>query len=192
MTHLLFLVLAFVLVGCGGEAFSEELFTQTGVGGSETGGATVGTGGEDPGTGGAQETGGTSGETGGSTSTGGTPETGGAASTGGATSTGGSTGCTLVTHSNGLGQTWQDCEPLGMYTQAQAMKACTASGATTCYVRAKCGVTTDTVEGHGTQIIAQWGFDGLGTGFVSPGDGQGALLGALCLGSGDVYNSTWD
>lgn len=46
--------------------------------------------------------------------------------TGGATSTGGSTGCTLVTHSNGMGQTWQDCVALATYDSAQATKACNA------------------------------------------------------------------
>jgi hypothetical protein len=34
--------------------------------------------------------------------------------------------CPPVTHSNGLGQTWTDCVPLGTYNAAQAMKACGA------------------------------------------------------------------
>jgi len=36
-------------------------------------------------------------------------------------------GCTPVTHSNGVGQTWQDCVPLGTYEQSEAMKACVAA-----------------------------------------------------------------
>jgi hypothetical protein len=34
--------------------------------------------------------------------------------------------CMPVTHSDGLGQTWTDCVPLGTYNEAQAMKACEA------------------------------------------------------------------
>lgn len=36
----------------------------------------------------------------------------------------------LVLHSNGLGQTWQDCTPLGTHDQAEAMAACEAFRAT--------------------------------------------------------------
>lgn len=35
--------------------------------------------------------------------------------------------CTQYTHSNGLGQTWTDCVPLGTYNDTQAKKACIAS-----------------------------------------------------------------
>jgi hypothetical protein len=75
-------------------------------------------------TGGAPETGGLA-ATGGTTATGGTPGTGGSSSTGGAQGTGGAT-CALVTHSDGVGQTWQDCVPLGTLDSVQATKACEA------------------------------------------------------------------
>lgn len=34
--------------------------------------------------------------------------------------------CTLHTHSDGVGQTWQDCAPSGTYDQAEAAAACAA------------------------------------------------------------------
>jgi hypothetical protein len=34
--------------------------------------------------------------------------------------------CTTYTHSNGMGQTWTDCVPLGTYNEVQAAKACAA------------------------------------------------------------------
>jgi hypothetical protein len=34
--------------------------------------------------------------------------------------------CTTYTHSNGMGQTWTDCVPLGTYDEVQAAKACEA------------------------------------------------------------------
>ena len=35
--------------------------------------------------------------------------------------------CTPLTHSNGLGQTYQDCAPLGTYNATTAMEACVAA-----------------------------------------------------------------
>lgn len=35
--------------------------------------------------------------------------------------------CVPVTHTNGLGRTWSDCTPLGVWNEAQASRACTAS-----------------------------------------------------------------
>jgi|SRR5271155_2748710 len=37
--------------------------------------------------------------------------------------------CTPVTHSNGVGQTWTDCVPLGTYNETQALEACGAFAA---------------------------------------------------------------
>lgn len=36
--------------------------------------------------------------------------------------------CTLVTHSNGVGQTFDDCDPLGTHGLSEALKACEAWG----------------------------------------------------------------
>jgi len=111
--------------------------------------------------------------------------TGGAAATGGVTSTGGSTGCTIV-HDNGLGQTWQDCVPLGTYDQTQAMKACVASGAGLCIPKGNvCTVAQyEKVLGYdssGATLIGQWGFWGYIAGYVSSGTG-------ICSDPGGRWN----
>lgn len=56
--------------------------------------------------------------------TGGDGASGGIGGAGG--NTGGTGGCELVTHDNGVGQTWQDCVPLETYNAEQALKACEA------------------------------------------------------------------
>src|SRR5271155_3117350 len=66
--------------------------------------------------------------------------------------------CTPVTHSNGVGQTWTDCVPLGTYNETQAMKACAAvydGDAGTCIPMSSwCGanVVVSNVTGCGTQV----------------------------------------
>lgn len=83
--------------------------------------------------GGAGGSGGALGSRGGSS---GSAGSGGSSSSGGASGSTGTGGafdaCALVTHDNGIGQAWQDCVPLGTYDEAQAMKACKASGAPNC------------------------------------------------------------
>jgi hypothetical protein len=125
--------------GSGGSASTET-------GGAAESGGRAGTGGHvGVGSGGHFETGGSSSTggrstTGGSTSTGGvnsssggssgaTGSTGGSFATGGASSSTGGTpsdACVLVTHDNGIGQTWQDCVPLDTYNATQATAACEA------------------------------------------------------------------
>lgn len=68
-------------------------------------------------------------------------------------------GCALVTHDNGLGQTWQDCTPTGTHTQDQAMQACTAYCATnacTCGQSNLCGSDPGVTAqiGIGSPIVA--------------------------------------
>ena len=120
------LVLAFALVGCGGGSFTG------GAGGeadaldpveTDGGSVVVSTGGRsgNDSDAGAPASGGVASSGGASTSTGGAPP-----STGGSPSSGGAAACTPVTHDNGVGQTWQDCVPLGTYTRAQATAACNA------------------------------------------------------------------
>lgn len=69
------------------------------------------------------------------------------------------------THNNGIGQSWQDCEPPGTYNIDQAKKACGASGAIAC---------TDVlcIGGQSYAICAQggeycWGYRGPSAGYVS-------------------------
>jgi hypothetical protein len=118
----------------GGQSEDDGGVLPSGTGGGGRGGATaVGTGGATAtggtttaGTGGTPGSGGATGTGGATVSTGGVTGTGGVTATGGVTGTGGTTACTLVTHDNGLGQTWQDCVALGTLTTSQAMKACQA------------------------------------------------------------------
>lgn len=120
----LLMCVVFLLVGCNNGSFSSSDVTEDGGGAAsmneDAGVVSSGSGGS-PGAGGHPSTGGAPG-------TGGTPDTG----TGGRVSTGGSavieTGdaCVPVTHSNGTGQIWHDCAPVGTYNERQATKACEA------------------------------------------------------------------
>jgi len=179
-----------VMVGTGGHPQEKDGSVRHSSGGSSgstggapsatggsvgTGGAVIATGGT-MGTGGATATGGVTGTggvtaTGGATATGGVTGTGGVTATGGVTGTGGTTACTLVTHDNGLGQTWQDCVPLYTYDENQAMKACQASGAPVCLKSTRCGATVYEVMGKNadlSQWLGEWGYSAFAMGLVSP------------------------
>jgi len=142
-----------------------------GTGGSPSTGGVVGSGGSSAtggavGPGGAPSSGGagTGGSTGGAPGSGGSPGTGGGS--GGAPNSGGTPGsggvvdaCTPVTHDNGLGQTWQDCVPLGTYNQSQAVKACKASFADLCAPDADPQYSCQGVGGVGVIVngqVHQW------------------------------------
>lgn len=165
------LLLCALLVGCGGGSFTSSLGAEEDGGGLPTvdtgaslggapsdddAGAPVATGGQ-LGSGGSPGTGGVSPGTGGATLTGGSPSTGGVAPAG----TGGLPACAPVTHSNGLGSTWQDCVPLGTYNEVQATRACKASGAIECRVT-NCGANTPIVCGYGNSayVYGCWGYAG--------------------------------
>jgi len=202
-----FVVISMLLAGCGSSPFTSQVFSDTpddggvvphvdalpfgsgGASGDATGGApkadTGATGGR--GFGGVEETGGrVSVHAGGAAGTGGAPETGGVVGTGGATVI--DAGCTLITHDNGLGQTWQDCVPLGTYNEAQATKACKVSGATTCTANPgnpTCNGANRIVCGSGSSFVGCWGYAGFVAGYVS-------RSGAPCLGPGSTSNHPWD
>lgn len=147
-----------LMIGCGGDFTSsikpldtnDDAMTPStggatstggapGTGGASTGGSSQETGGSFHGTGGSFQ------ETGGSSQTGGAPTTGGVPATGGTPNIGGAPvdACSPVTHDNGLGQTWQDCVPIGTYNEEQATKACKAWCATNCSCYAR--VTTSSL-----------------------------------------------
>jgi hypothetical protein len=214
MVNTRFSVLAFfLLVGCGGEPFGASFGATgpttggsagsaveetdsgasggaVGAGGASTGGetdadsgaagGTVGAGGalpdEDAGAGGASHGSGGSLAMGGKLGAGGVPVEADAA-------------CALVTHDNGLGQTWQDCVALGTYDENQAMKACMVSGAMNCQTVAVCGSALPEVRGYstdGSKIIGRWGYQGVLAGYVGTG-----TLGELCFGASDPKNRKW-
>lgn len=110
--------------------------------------------------------------TGGRVATGGRPGTGG----GVVVSSGGAEtevdagrpadACTLVTHTSGIGLTWQDCVPLGTYNEEQAMRACKAAGASECRAT-NCGVSNQIVCGYNENYVyGCWGFTGTLTGYA--------------------------
>lgn len=111
----------------------------------------------------------------------------GGASDGG---TGGSAGCELVTHENGLGQTWEDCVELGTYDTAQAFAACeawwcAANGgcvsdppANVCYTASACGE------------IAVLGTNGAGT-YAAWSRLNGSVWLTDALGGGCIWTATW-
>lgn len=195
-----FFALALVLVGCGGPAFSARA--------DETDGGGKAAGLDDAGAGGA--VGVSAGGSGGSvedrdSGTGGRVAAGGAggsrivgdAAGGAAPDDGGHVACAqFVTHSDGLGQTWQDCVPLGTYDEAEAMAACKASNAKICVVVVACGPSLPEVRGYNTvavpvnptspEIGGRWGYAGALAGYVGTG-----TSGELCSGSIDPNNRKW-
>ena len=189
-----FLLAVVFLYGCGGESFtSSELVgaTDPGFDGGPGGATASGAGGSvgfDGGaaTRGAVGAGGATSGAGGVTGTGGAVGTGGAQDSGGAVGAGGAVACTLVTHDNGLGQTWTDCAPLGTYNETQAMKACKASGATRC-TNEGCVPGNVAVIGIDTvdaRTVGIWGYGG-------PTSWSFVCSGANCSGcptSGPTWN----
>jgi hypothetical protein len=161
MKNVVIFAITLTLFGCGGD-FQTAGFTAQGPD-VETGGAMALETGGAPSTGGKAASGGSPAVDSGPAGSGGAPvATGGSPSTGGVVvATGGvpavDAGCTLVTHDNGLGATWQDCAPSGTHDAEHAMKACRESGAASCVVDITCSDTCFRVYGtSGAQGIASW------------------------------------
>lgn len=155
--------------GAGGATATGGAPTEIDGGAAGASGGSLSTGGE-LGSGGTSS-GGTAGTGGtGGAGTGGMPSTGGTAGSGGVTATGGVTGCTKVTHSNGIGQTWEDCVALDTFDESQATKACVAhtGDAQHCYVSGGCGgVTLGIVRTDSSTDSYFWVYAGTLTGNVS-------------------------
>lgn len=191
----LVVIIAFLLVGCG-EAFTTTAFSNTahadvevdaapppGTGGvMGTGGSSHSTGGSFQETGGSSQTGGAVGSTGGAETGGMPPSTGGAApATGGAPPVV-DAGCALVTHNDGTGQTWEDCTPLGTYSQEQAMKACEAwravNGGGACQIgtSAPCGDSLERVHVSANGFYMGWVWQGANAGDVAKSSSGGCTV----------------
>ncbi|MBV9947205.1 MAG: hypothetical protein JOZ69_10180, partial [Myxococcales bacterium] len=85
-----------------------------------------------------------------------------------ATDDGATEACSAVRHSNGVGQSWQDCAPLATYDQMEATSACNAF-ASGCAVGTTCSVnevSTAVPDGMGGTTVYLWVY---GTGFGSSG-----------------------
>ncbi len=74
-------------------------------------------------------------------------------------------------HSNGLGQSYYDCTPLGTYNQAQATEACTAftGNASLCTLDPiPCGGSNEhQICSNGASTCGCWRYSGLNTGQVN-------------------------
>ena len=92
---------------------------------------------------------------------------------------------TLFTHSDGLGQTWQDDVPLGTYNSAQAVKACATwtGDAKRCNFFTDCANSPEDVLGVDATGVTEyhWSFAGNTAGYVGA-EGQ-------CPSPG---NTMWD
>lgn len=82
-------------------------------------------------------------------------------------------GCTPVTHSNGAGQMWTDCVPLGTYNETQAMKACAAQAVTEPAIYS-CIASSDVCSAEmyveSTGGFGIWTYAGPFTGYFGPGN----------------------
>jgi hypothetical protein len=94
-------------------------------------------------------------------------------------------GCTPVTHSNGLGQHWTDCTPLGTYTIDEAMAACEAYGKGTCV--AGNGACSDTVTPavYSPSTYYAWAYSGTDAGQV--GMISQSIYSQTCFPSGSAW-----
>ncbi len=170
-----YMALALLCVGCGGDSFSaneREAASDGGLGDKPAVGVTSDDASSVESSGGAAVDSPEDG--GGSDLDGASGTTGDASGVDGAGGSGGSNiedagGCELVTHDNGLGQTWQDCEPLYTFNLDQALKACEASSATACFGTERCGVgEVRGLIGDAGAFFAEWGYEGFAAGLVAP------------------------
>jgi hypothetical protein len=101
-----------------------------------------------------------------------------------------SSGACQTLHSNGLMQTYYDCVPLGTYTQAQALAACTAftgnSAQCTDAPFGLCG-TARGVCSSGASTCWCWAYAGSAAGTVDESTG-GVCPGACPTGQGPRWN----
>ena len=80
----------------------------------------------------------------------------------------GADGCTVVTHSNGLGQAFYDCTPLGTRSIEEATAACVAyTGSASQCVNNPPACTTGSVCSSGAALCACWRYMGPPAGHVN-------------------------
>lgn len=89
---------------------------------------------------------------------------------------GGAEACALVQHTDGLGQMFTDCVPLGTYDQQLAEDACRAFTGAACNPNVVCpaslpdgglGGTVAMVGTSAAHVTGSWGYSGPGAGHVS-------------------------
>jgi hypothetical protein len=102
--------------------------------------------------------------------------------------------CAPVTHSDGIGQTWQDCALLGTHDQAEAMAACQANGGTQC-VANDCGGSGSSaicdVDPHSPDYCSCWVYSGPLAGHVDNTAGCTTAVQATQASCGSSASFTW-
>lgn len=102
--------------------------------------------------------------------------------------------CIPAQHTNGIGQTWHDCEELNTFNQTQATRACEASGAPHCILSTQCGNLGSLICGYDVTkhnyFGGCWGFNGNVTGYVSSSSFESGAIACPAPGSG--INIPWD
>jgi hypothetical protein len=101
-------------------------------------------------------------------------------------------GAYIITHNNGIGDKWQDCMPLGTYDVIAALRACKASGASSCTMTAGCGDKNLVVCGYdatGSNYVGGcWGYSGSVAGYVNSSTLGG---GGFCPDPSNSHSFHW-
>ena len=102
--------------------------------------------------------------------------------------------CTLVTHTDGVGQTWQDCSLLGIHNMTEALAACRANGGTQC-VANNCGDSGSyaicDVDPHSPGYCSCWVYSGPLAGHVDNTAGCTTAVQATQASCGSTASDTW-
>ena len=103
--------------------------------------------------------------------------------------------CALVTHSNGVGQTWQDCTALGTHNRTQAQSACDAlSTAANCVATTGCNLSFvgASVSGPGNGMTTYlWVYQASNMSMYNPGDVLAYPSGAVQCNNLPRASATW-
>jgi hypothetical protein len=103
--------------------------------------------------------------------------------------------CALLTHSNGVGQTWQDCTAIGTHNRTQAQSACDAVGAAAnCVASTGCnlGFVGTSVAGPGSGMTTYlWVFTAPNMSTYNPGDVITYPSGAIQCSKLPRSSATW-
>jgi hypothetical protein len=103
--------------------------------------------------------------------------------------------CALLTHSNGVGQTWQDCTALGTHNRTQAQSACDAVGAAAnCVASTGCNLSFvgTSVAGPGSGMTTYlWVYTAPNISIYNPGDLITYPSGAIQCSKLPRSSATW-
>jgi len=102
--------------------------------------------------------------------------------------------CAPVVHSNGIGQTWQDCTLLGTHDQGQAEAACRANGGAQCVANDCAGsgsLAICDVDPHSPGYCSCWDYSGPLAGHVDNTAGCTTPVQATQASCGSTASDLW-